>query len=178
MKKLHETAYKYFTPNERLNLVIAAMSRQDTEEVNCLQRNCPIIKYTASDLKYNDYFISYTIICVQFYTLCAELFTKITAYSYTLLLETQKYENKAISKPDAKMQTICDNQDLLIAKLKAVYDGFYQFCNEAGLNATDILKTINFGALNPACYLTMEHVTADDEYTKEIKALFEELWRH
>ena len=178
MKKLHETAYKYFTPNERLNLVIAAMSRQDTEEVNCLQLNCPIIKYNASDLKYNDYFISYTIICVQFYTLCAELFTRITAYSYILLLETQKCENKNISKPNIKMQTISDHQDLLIAKLKAVYEGFYQFCNEADLNSVDILRTINFGALNPACYLTMEHIMANEEYVKEIKLTFMRLWKH
>jgi hypothetical protein len=72
---------------------------------------------------------------------------------------------------------LSDNQDLLIAKLKAVYAGFHQFCDTIGLNGEDILQTINFGALHHDCYLTIEHIKPDEGYILEIKLIFMELWQ-
>lgn len=178
MKAINEKIYNNFTPSERLNLAIAALAREDQVEVDRLQRSCPVKNYTARDLKYKDYFISYTNISMTFYTLCADLFTRITAYSYVLLLNAQKLENKKLFKLNIEIKSASDSQDILIAQLKAVYDGFYQFCNDAKLNGDDILKTINFGVLNPDGYLSMEYIKADEEYTKEVKALFMELWQH
>ena len=179
--QINEKNYEYFTPTERLNLSIAAIGRKDQEEVDRLQRSCLVRNWTARDLEYQSYFISYSIICIQFYTICADLFTRITAYSYTFLLEAQKSKNKedkiAIA-PNVKMREISDKQDALIAQLKAVYEGFYQFCDAVGLNGGDILKTINFGALDHDGYLSMEHVGADEECTKEVKELFRGFWKH
>lgn len=89
--------YGHFTPEERFELVVEAMSRGDEDEVKRLSRSCPRRTYTTNELAYADRIAASskitTMVCLHLAPRLAELRTLRTlGEALPHLIEVQAYE--------------------------------------------------------------------------------------
>lgn len=165
MKKLSKKLYEKLTTQERINLAIAALARNDKKELSQLWEDCKIYQYSATDLEYKELFYAFTLISCRFFELCTYFYIKITECSFLLLRDDQNFEQ------------ISFLQNVLISKLKAVHEGLKKFCDETTLDSNNFIKTMHISNIltNINEYLTWE-IKSDNEYTQKIKEEFLSYW--
>ncbi len=180
-----EKNYYQFTPHERINLAMAALARDDIEELDRLRRTCKTYTYTARDLNYQTRMTSITLISCLFFEKVIHHYNNIMLfelYSRDLLLCMSLSDSEtdiSSDQIDELIETIVSKKHNHISFLKGVYTALKIFCEEVNLISEDIIKSINF---EKSCekindYLSSE-IKANDEYAQFIKNELLKFWQH
>lgn len=173
MLDVNDKHYQQFTPQERVNLAIAAMARNDIKEVERLWDTCPFYQYRTRDLEYKARFTAITLITSVFFEKCVYHYNVIQkANTYALLTDDlNPSQNEKIS---AKVER---TRELHTALLIALYRGLAAFCTQVGLSYEDLLKTtyIQATCFDIEIYLALES-EIDAAYIQQAKEMFLEYW--
>lgn len=173
--KISDYSYEMFSTKERFNLALAAMARNDEAETDKLWRTAPVTLYRARDLDYKGMMLAITLITSKYFEFCVFQYNKIQFLELVLFVENNPEYAEVIDK--VQLEKIPNERMARIAKLKAVKEGLIQSCNEVGLDAENVLKTVN---LTRICFDIDEYmalnVPTDKEYAVEIKNEFLKYW--
>jgi hypothetical protein len=176
MLDVKDKQYQKFTPQERVNLAISAMARNDSKEVERLWDTCPIYSYRTRDLEYKARFLAITLISTVYFEKCV--------YHYNAIMKVDSYASLA-DEIDPKYfneeEPIFDKLNLArkihLSRLKALRQGLIQFCCHIGINSEDLLKTIH---VENACFdidlLLALEVETNQELIQRAKEMFLEYW--
>lgn len=193
MHQINDQQYGKFTPHERALLTMSALARGDEEEATKLWSTCPRYDYSCVDLNFTFRFESMNILGSEFFRRCVRHYNFIQradAFIDGLMDDIEMFEegnNENDQDTDAMSKLIEHNQEIInkttktrdkaTGRLKALYEGFKQFCQECGLNSEDILKTLY---IEECCYtidyLLSSKIEMKEEDVKAIKDYFLELW--
>jgi hypothetical protein len=184
MRQVNEQQYKQFTSKERLNLTIAALSRGDESEANKLWQTCPRYQYQAHDFEYTLSVSALMLLNALFFEKCVShynLIMKADSYAMGFEQDLEFEEAEEYSESSKQAQGILDKiinaKNIHVAQLKGLFEGFRQFCSEAGLDSECLLKAI---PVNDYCHdlnmLLATDIQTDIQYTSKIKSFFLEHW--
>jgi hypothetical protein len=179
MTKLNDRHYEKFTPSERLNMAIAAMAREDIQEVAHLWQTCPTRTYVARDLEYKERFLSFTLVQVRFSDFCVELYNKIAIADVLLNLFDLHKDNPLINKEDLSemIKKLQKSKSIHIARLKSVFEGVKEFCGEVGLDAEDFFKSAQIEIKCEKIWEYLEFEKKVEEiYVQNVKANLKNYW--
>lgn len=184
MRQIKDDQYKLFTPKERLNLTLAALSRGDKIEAERLWRTCPRQKYMAQDFEFTLSLNAIILLSSLFFEQCVKHYNLIQKIELMILdyeqdLESEEKDTHRDCLAHARKCT--DYVNLLklkqISKLKGLFEGFRLFCFDNNLDCEDILETI---PLKDCCHdldkLLSKDVQIDLKETIEIKNFFTQHW--
>jgi len=177
MRDVNIKTYEQLTPKERINLTISALAREDIVEADRLYDTCPKRDYTVCDKEYNCRLMILPCIKYLFYTQCAYYYNILVKIdSIILLIEATSVQNP--SEEDARYDKMHDRHDIFVGRLKALHQGFLQFCDQAELDGQDLLKTMN---IQDTCFDINKYLAYDIDPEQAdiaaIKALFLECWQ-
>lgn len=178
MRDLNDKQYSFFTADERLLLTVSALAMEDVGEVERLQETCPCRSYEAQDLNYSDMMNSIRSIISLFFMECVRLYNLIQKIE-VFLLEEDVFIIKV--KDDSSGESVKIKWEYLkkctISKLKSLFEGFSQFCQQAGLNKDELIKTVplKYAHLDVDCYLHAD-IDIDAEYVLKAKTMFSDFW--
>lgn len=127
MTKLDEGNYHSLSPEERVNLTIAALSRGDNEEVLRLRRTCARKQYLMLDHEYTCRLERLALIASNFESLH-------NTYYLNMILFSGYMATHEIDDTYIKYHTAYNDQAECIVSLYAAFDAF---CLKAGLNKTN-----------------------------------------
>jgi len=187
--------YDKFTAKERINLAIAAMARQDHEELSRLGKTCPQKEYTATDENYCGVIDQLYRVGIGYNCHCHNILNEITAYQAIITMRRTNFINyergifDAISDPsndnpiwqklDKKLndclESINKSEQKIKetwAKLKAVDEALKQFCGEIGV---DFNNTRLWFTTGKAEYINTD-IVLDNNLIAEVKKDFCEFW--
>lgn len=176
MLNVNDKHYQQFTPQERVNLAISAMARNDSKEVERLWDTCPTYHYRTRDLEYKARFMAITLISTVFFEKCVYHFNIIKkADTYTLL--TDDIDLKHLNDDETVAAKVEQARDLHISRLIALHRGIAAFCSQVGLNSDDFLKTIHVRdvCFDIEVYLALE-TEVNESDIQHAKELFLEYW--
>lgn len=170
-------AYGQLTPKERINLTISALAREDFTEADRLYDSCPKRDYTVCDKEYNCRLMSLPSIKYLFYTKCVYYYNILVKIDHIILL----LEATSLTTPheeDSKYDKMLVRHRIFVGRLKALHQGFLQFCDQAELDGHDLLKTID---VQGTCFDIIKYLTynvaPDQPDIDAIKAMFLECWQ-
>lgn len=184
MRQIHDQQYTQFTAKERINLTIAALSREDEAEADRLWQTCPRFNYHAYDFEYTlgvDALFMLSALffekCVRHYNLIKRADTFIMGSEQDLEYEETEGLGDLAKKTRDLIELATKAQNAHISKIKGLFKGFKQFCLGAGLNDENILKTI---PINDCCHdldiLLATDIEIDMQYMSHIEGFFLEHW--
>jgi hypothetical protein len=189
--------YDKFTAKERIDLAIAAMARQDKEELIKLRATCPKRQYIETDAAYCGFMEHLNRVGISYNCYRQIYFNEISEYQSAMIKhrdEFMSYESgvyDAIGKPDdnhpiwQQLQNKLDDclesvnkssrqMKQAQAKLKALDEALKQFCAEIGVDFNNtrlwlsLGKTIDFDA----------DIELDSGLIEQVKKDFYELWNN
>jgi hypothetical protein len=184
MRQINDKQYSQFTAKERLNLTIAALSRNDETEADRLWHTCPRYSYRAHDFEYtlgvNAVFFLRAVFfeeCVFHYNLVKKVETSILSYEQDLEFEEKEYLNELGTQTKKLIAIANKAQAICIARIKGLFEGFNSFCSDIGLYGESILKTM---AIKNCCHdldilLSMD-IETDISYAIQVKKFFSDSW--
>lgn len=174
--------YDKFTPNERLNLAIAAAARNDQEELQKLFISCPRLGYRQSDVKFVDKYDSLILIssfvCGRLEALVDK--TALTSLSLTFLYDLRELRknNERKIKDENIIALLEKLHTESLANIKAIIKAYKLLLQEAGIKAeiaSDLLNSIL--VLLDADILRLAEFTAiDEQKLKTNISLLRQLW--
>lgn len=177
MRNISLNNYEQITAQERINLTMLALARGDIKEADRLYDTCPKYEYKVADKEYNCRLMAIPIInplfferCVYYYNILARVDSAI------LLLEATSLPsmNEEIA---VRFDRLYRSHELNVGRLKALYEGFQQFCCQVDIDGEGALKTIGIElcCFNIKRYLdsTVEPAPKDIE---QAKAMFLNYW--
>ncbi len=184
MRHINDQQYSQFTPKERLNLTIAALSRGDESEADRLWQTCPRYRYDTHDFQYTLSVDALMILSGVFFEKCvlhynrikkAEIF--IMSSEYDLEFE-EKEGMEDFANQSRKLIGLANKAfNLNVSCIKGLFEGFKQFCIDADLDSENILKTI---PIKDCCHdidlLLSNKIEMDMQYVAFIKGYFSEHW--
>lgn len=149
MRQISDQQYTQFTPTERVQLVFAALARNDEAEATRLWETCPRHRFVTTDLNFTEQVAALNMIGAIF-------FEKIIRHYNSIKMADQFISNMEEDLEFEKKETLSDianqtkrNLEIIekarkghLSLLKAAFRGLEQFCTEIGMNYNDILKTI------------------------------------
>jgi hypothetical protein len=171
--------YESFSPDERLNLTLAAIAREDIEEMQSLARTCPMMIYRSPDRRYAKRLQAVGVIALHFSNLIANCFNKIILLNVISIMDdvapilSQKIFNSN-ENTNSALNILLSN----IASLRAIYNGLIDFCNEIGINHEDILIMEKINEKHP--YMQgFFSLTAEENkvHRQDIKNTFLTYWK-
>lgn len=190
--------YSDFTPMERLNLVIAAKTRGDNDEIKKLFKTCPKHQYIQADANFVDRYYEmvdvglifinhwekYSNAISLFYIIYLACHDQISIYEWAIELagqdETKKAdvdkaekEIKELEKIIAKMSKKTDDK---MIEIKTLITAYRQFCNEIGLQEEAALKWVGADTIDLIPPQHLENIDTDEEFLQKIKSLFYRVW--
>lgn len=184
MRQIHDQQYAGFTPNERLNLTLAALARADTIEADRLWQTCPRYQYHAHDFAYTLSLNAVMLLNSLFFEKCMFHYNQ-TKKIEGFILEAE-YDLAFVEEKNAKemanetQQLIEHTQKTLnthLSRLKGLFAGFKLFCAEACL---DYENVINITLIKDCCHdldlLLESEFETDMQYMNHIKDFFLEHW--
>lgn len=195
MKKINDKLYDKFSPQERVDLTIAAFLREDEAEIERLKQTCPRKTYKMIDLDYQDsikqflhHYLSFAMLFQSYYTQLMECEAYIVTgralvFGYeagfelastepnSLALEAQqKMYQEAFQKHEIRRQS-------LVADLKAVYQGYLFACEKLKLNLEAVssywMKNLSAFCPKLEAYLK-EPNKPNQELLENIKVIYEQ----
>jgi len=179
MRYIGDAQYTQFNPIERTELTLAALSRGDEVEANRLWDTCPKSTYLTRDTEYTLRVQCLSLVGHEFFYKCVFLYNqtkRIDELVNDYHQETTTIENKP-SGDDEVIKPLFVVKEMYISHLKALYEGFKEFCNDIKLNSENIIKTLE---IKKCCYsidtLLSCDVPIDEEYKVTIKTHFQEMW--
>lgn len=168
MKDINRKYYEKFSAEERVQLTISALSRQDSQEADKLRNTCPRISYTMKDLQYMNRMQAIEKMTMALAAICTELLDKIRIQKLALSgaqlamhasskgfqlgyrigqskksKKPLKYEYNPFEDIDNLYDEISNDHDSLqenIIQLKAAYQAFNEICAEENINADQLIK--------------------------------------
>lgn len=184
MRQIQDQQYIQFTPKERLNLTMAALSRGDETEANRLWQTCPRYKYTAYDFEYTLSVTSAMMLgslffqkCILHYNNIKRADTIIIGNEQDLEFEEEKKLHDLANQTKNLINRVKKTQNKLISKLKGLFAGFKQFCSVVEFDYEYILQTI---PLKECCHdldiLLATNNEPDTQYANQIQNYFQDLW--
>jgi hypothetical protein len=177
MRDINLNNYGQITAQERINLTIAALARGDIKEADRLYDTCPKYEYKVADKEYNCRLMAMPIISHLFFERCVYYYNTLARIDSTILLleaTDTPYLNEA---DDIRLNRLYYNRDLNMGKLKALYEGFRQFCCQISIEVEGALKTMGI----ERCCVDIERYIASTvvptpEDIERAKAMFLEHW--
>jgi hypothetical protein len=130
MTKLDEKHYHRLTLKERIELTIAALSRNDNEEIARLRRTCERRQYIMLDYEYTSKLENLAWVSSKFEALH-------NSYYHNLILFMSSMATQKEIDDIAKYYLAFVDQ---AACIKSLYEALYAFCNEAELNKHHVMK--------------------------------------
>jgi hypothetical protein len=191
--------YHDFTPMERLNLVIAAITRDDNAEVEKLLKTCPRRHYTQRDAAFVDKYYRMVDIKNIFIT-NFEMYSDAAGLLYIIFLSLEDqigiYEwaieliGQNQSKKDALAETqkeikqlnqlivkVSEKYEWHVAKMKSALEAYRQFCHEVGVQEENALKWLEMENLIMMLSEHLKNTDANEEFLREIKNNFYKIWQ-
>lgn len=149
MRQISDQQYAEFTPKERVQLVFAALARNDEAEATRLWETCPQHKFIATDLNFTEQVSALNLIGMIFFEKCIRHYNSIKMAEQFIsyreeYLELEEKENltESVNQTKKNIEKIEGARKIHLSHLKAAFKGFKLFCTEIGMNYEDILKTI------------------------------------
>ncbi len=185
MRQISDQQYGQFTPKERVQLVFAALARNDEAEATRLWETCPRHTFVTIDLNFTEQVGALNLIGAIF-------FEKVIRHYNGIKLAEQFISGMEEDLEFEEMENLTDfanqtKQNLEIAEkarsghlfhLKAAYKGFERFCAEIGMNYTDMLKTIPIeGSCWGIDYLLKPEGEADEQLAKDFCEILLSCWK-
>lgn len=169
MLSLDEKEYQNFTIKERINLTIAALSRNDAEEVSRLRRTCQRKQYTMLDREYSSRLDNLLWVAVHFIELNNSYYNRMIIFMFHLATHDadDNFEKFYLAYIDQ------------VAHIKSLFEALYSFCNDVGLNKDHLMEWLK---INPKAMSNligekmMQSVEPDNDFILEIKKQFLALW--
>lgn len=189
MQGINDQQYTKFTPHERILLTMSALARGDAAEADRLWDTCPKYLYSCHDLEFALRIQGISALSGIFFEECVRIYNliqRIDAFRDGLIDDIEFFKqgdvNKGLSEliehNQTQLKTATDQKEKVTARLKALFAAFSEFFSEVGLNSEHILATLK---IEECCYrinfLLSSKIEMDEEYKKEIKAKFLELWQ-
>lgn len=204
MKNKLEKHYDVLNAAERINLSIAALARDDKEELSQLQNSCPKFDYNMRDAKYCFGMDKIRLICITYTILCENsnnsislciflisiLEDLIAAYEegFNLVIKDLGNDYKPTKKTIIKKEKeLKENQKLIdkigqcfnerVAELKAIHEAFKSFCEKAGIDYENTCKWVT----KPGDFKISDHIDFTDfaidmELKDKTEKSFLDLW--
>lgn len=169
MTKLDEKNYHSLSPEERVNLTIAALSRGDNEEVLRLRRTCARKQYLMLDHEYTSKLENLTFIASKFETLH-------NSYYHNMILFSSYMTTHQIDDAYIKYQTAYNDQATCIISL---YKAFDEFCAEAGLNKENVTTWLKINPKQIYDFIgekLLSTLEADSALINSLKRRFLDFW--
>lgn len=177
MRDISLKAYEQMTPKERINLTISALARADFTEADRLYDTCPKRDYTVCDKEYNCRLMALPSIKYLFYTHCVQYYNTLAKIdSIILLIEATSFKNP--HEEDSRYDIMLDSHDIFVGRLKALYQGFLQFCDQAELDGQGLLTTMD---IQGTCFDINKYLEYDvapvQTDIEALEAMFLECWQ-
>lgn len=179
MLKVNTKDYQAFSHQERFNLTIAAIARDDVEEIQILQRTCPKKHYYLPDLNYDSRLQAIMIVSFYFSDQIIFYYNKINMVTiFSALAEYPSHTQNKFLLSESKLEKLHQSFLNHIVSLKSVFNGFIDFCGEIGIKHEDIFTIIK---IRGKCEQIDEYLSAEIEENEhlrqKIKNEFLEWWR-
>jgi hypothetical protein len=199
MKNQLEKFYDKFNVDERVNLTLAAMARNDQEEMDKLYRTCPTRNYSQIDFIYIQkmnglyriasvfseicqhfiYKIDLSFSCIAAFRLAAEgfkdgLLSVVGQLDETHAVRINQYEENQTELVD-KLEEIHKQH---IIYLQSVYEGLRQFCTHEKIEMNDVIKYSKLDILHPTISQTVNYkIGLNEELVASTINCFNKLWK-
>lgn len=177
MRDINVNHYGQITAQERINLTLLALARNDIKEADRLYDTCPKYEYKVVDKEYNCRLMAIPIINHLFFEQCVYHYNVLVKINSTILLLEATSPPRLNEEDAARFDRLYQSHDLHVDKLKALYIGFRQFCYQIGIDAEGALKTIN---IEHCCFNIKQYldsiVEPAPEDIEQAKAMFLECW--
>ncbi len=177
MRDINLNNYEQITAQERTNLTVLALARNDIKEADRLYDTCPKYEYKVADKEYNCRLMAIPIINHLFLEQCVYHYNVLAKIDSTILLLEVTSPPSLNEENDAKFDRLYHSRDLHVGKLKALYLGFRQFCDQIGIDAEGALKPIG---IERCCFNIKRYLDSVIEPALEdieqAKAMFLEYW--
>lgn len=177
MRNINLNNYGQITAQERINLTMLALARGDIKEADHLYDTCPKYEYKVTDKEYNCRLMSMPIINHLFFERCVYYYNTLARIdSVILLLEAMSPPclNEEIT---IRFEKLYHSHDLNIGRLKALYQGFREFCCQIGIDEEGALQMIG---IERCCFHIQRYLDSKVEPAPEdieqAKAIFLECW--
>ena len=177
MRDINVNHYGQITAHERFNLTILALGRSDIKEADRLYDTCPKYDYKMADKEYNFRLMAIAIINHLFLEQCVYHYNVLAKIDSTILL-LEATSPPCLDKEEAsRFDRLYHSHDLHVGRLKALYQGFRDFCYQIGIDREGILKTI--GA-ERCCFDIQRYldsaIESVPEEIEQVKTMFLECW--
>lgn len=177
MRDINLSNYKQITTQERLGLTVSALARGDIKEADRLYDTCPKYNYNLADTEYNCRLMAMPLINHLFFEQCVYHYNVLAKIDSVILLLEATSPLGLNEEDTARFNRLYRSHDLTASRLKALYEGFKQFCYQIGLDAEGALKTTG---IELCCFDIKRYLdSAIEPAPKEIeqaKAIFLEHW--
>jgi hypothetical protein len=182
MLNLQNIPYNKLTSVERFNLAVAALSRNDQDELSRLKRTCPIKHYSMIDCEYVNRFDALIWVTTQFSDICEYSYNKIvlcdsciTVFA-TLCTPMQKGINNNVLEltnnfANAKLQHI--------SNLNSAFTALNEFCSENKINYNHVLEWMK---KSPEMFYQYDaylnnNIKVSSEFVMYVKQNLYSIWR-
>ena len=184
MRQINDQQYAQFTPKERVQLVFAALARNDEAEATRLWETCPRHTFTTTDLNFTEQVSALNLIGAMFFEKCVchyNCIKKVEHFISEVEMDLKFEERENLLEPANQSQKTLELAETAkkghLSCLKALFKGFEQFCAEAGVNSKDILKTI---PIEDSCwdinYLLETEGDLEEQLIKNFHDMFLSCW--
>lgn len=167
MPKLDKMNYHNFTIKERINLTIAALARDDNDEIARLRRTCQRKQYSMIDREYTSKLDNLTWIAAHLLELQNHHYNRILTIMLFIATHPNAEDSLDISYYDE------------LVHIKSLYEAFYSFCNDIGLNKDHIVEWLR---IDPRLIYeifgedALKIIRHDDEFFAQAKRQFLTIW--
>ena len=177
--------YKNFTAEERFKLTLSAAARNDEKEMQLLWDTCPIKQYSITDMQYRERMYLIAILGDTFFKMCVCLYSdieKADGYIHDQIKEREyelahRFEGLP-SISENTLELVKTIKDTSIARLKALYLAFNDFCLAIEIDSEHILNELPIKrACNYIDRWLKSDISADEGYREWAKEMFLENWR-
>lgn len=184
MRQIHDQQYTRFTPNERLNLTLAALTRGDKTEADRLWQTCPRHQYHAHDFVYTLRLNAVMLLNSLFFEKCVFHYNQIKKIEgfileaeHDLAYEEEKNMKEIVNETQKLIEHTQKTLNTHLSHLKGLFEGFKLFCAETCL---DYKNVINMTSIKNCCHdfdlLLESEIEADRQYVEQIRDFFFEYW--
>jgi hypothetical protein len=184
MRQIHDQQYAEFTPKERVQLVFAALARNDETEATRLWGTCPRHTFVTTDLNFTEQITALNLLSAMFFEKCVRHYNLIKKADMFIMCSEQdlEFEDREgfedFANQTRKLIELAGRaRNGHISQLKGLYEGFKQFCSDVGFDSENILKITS---VKDCCYdldiLLDSDIEVDIEYSNQIKDLLLEHW--
>lgn len=177
MRDINLNNYGQITAQERINLTILALARDDIKEADRLYDTCPKYEYKVVDKEYNCRLMAIPIINHLFFEQCVYHYNVLAKIDSTILLLEATSPPCLNEENSTRFDRLYHSHDLHVGKLKALYQGFSQFCYQVGIDGEGALKMIGVDCccFNIKQYLDFA-IEPAPEGIERAKSMFLEYW--